>query len=109
MLSEMDVVRREEFEAIKAMAEIAREENERLASRIARSRRRSRSSGTKSGGCRRADQRMCREADRPQVVQPPEIAPSLPRPVTLAVDKVQRCLQLVPAIWFVEGARRPGS
>jgi BMFP domain-containing protein YqiC len=34
-LSEMDVVRREEFEAVKAMAEAAREENARLAARIA--------------------------------------------------------------------------
>ena len=35
MLREMDVVRREEFEAVKAMAEKAREENERLEARIA--------------------------------------------------------------------------
>ncbi|MEO0810750.1 MAG: accessory factor UbiK family protein [Pseudomonadota bacterium] len=35
-LAEMDVVRREEFEAVKAMAEKAREENEELAARIAR-------------------------------------------------------------------------
>lgn len=34
-LAEMDVVRREELEAVKAMAEKAREENERLAARIA--------------------------------------------------------------------------
>ena len=33
--SEMDVVRREEFEAVKAMAEKARAENERLEARIA--------------------------------------------------------------------------
>ena len=33
-LREMDVVQREEFEAIKAMAEKARAENERLESRI---------------------------------------------------------------------------
>ena len=33
-LSEMDVVRREEFEAVKAMAEKARAENERLEARI---------------------------------------------------------------------------
>lgn len=35
VLAEMDVVRREEFEAVKAMAERAREENERLALRLA--------------------------------------------------------------------------
>ena len=35
MLREMDVVRREEFEAVKAMAEKARAENERLEARIA--------------------------------------------------------------------------
>ena len=35
VLADMDVVRREEFEAVKAMAEKAREENERLAQRIA--------------------------------------------------------------------------
>lgn len=34
-LTDMDVVRREEFEAVKAMAEKAREENERLAARLA--------------------------------------------------------------------------
>ena len=34
-LADMDVVRREEFEAVKAMAEKARAENERLASRLA--------------------------------------------------------------------------
>lgn len=35
VLADMDVVRRDEFEAVKAMAEKAREENERLAARIA--------------------------------------------------------------------------
>jgi BMFP domain-containing protein YqiC len=35
VLREMDVVRREEFEAVKAMAEKAREENEKLEARIA--------------------------------------------------------------------------
>ena len=35
MLRDMDVVSREEFEAVKAMATRAREENEALASRIA--------------------------------------------------------------------------
>ena len=35
MLSGMDVVRREEFEAVRDMAILAREENERLAQRIA--------------------------------------------------------------------------
>ncbi|MGI9411816.1 MAG: accessory factor UbiK family protein [Hyphomicrobiaceae bacterium] len=35
VLADMDVVRREEFEAVKAMAERAREENERLAKRLA--------------------------------------------------------------------------
>lgn len=35
ILADMDVVRREEFEAVKAMAEKAREENERLEARIA--------------------------------------------------------------------------
>ena len=35
MLREMDVVQREEFEAAKAMAVKAREENEQLAARIA--------------------------------------------------------------------------
>ncbi len=35
MLSGMDVVRREEFEALRDMAILAREENERLALRIA--------------------------------------------------------------------------
>ncbi len=34
-LREMDVVQREEFEAVKAMAEKAREENEQLAERLA--------------------------------------------------------------------------
>jgi BMFP domain-containing protein YqiC len=34
MLADMDVVRREEFEAVKAMAVKAREENEALARRI---------------------------------------------------------------------------
>lgn len=35
VLNGMDVVRREDFEIVKAMAEKARHENERLASRIA--------------------------------------------------------------------------
>jgi BMFP domain-containing protein YqiC len=35
MLRGMDIVQREEFEAVKAMAEKARAENERLAARIA--------------------------------------------------------------------------
>jgi BMFP domain-containing protein YqiC len=35
ILREMDVVQREEFEAVKAMAEKARAENERLEARIA--------------------------------------------------------------------------
>jgi BMFP domain-containing protein YqiC len=35
MLSGMDVVRREEFEALRDMAILAREENERLSARIA--------------------------------------------------------------------------
>lgn len=35
ILKDMDVVRREEFEAVKAMAEKARTENEALAARIA--------------------------------------------------------------------------
>lgn len=35
MLREMDVVSREEFEAVKAMAEKARAENEALAARVA--------------------------------------------------------------------------
>ncbi len=35
MLREMDVVQRDEFEAVKAMAERAREENDRLAGRLA--------------------------------------------------------------------------
>lgn len=35
ILREMDVVRRDEFEAVKAMAQRAREENERLEARIA--------------------------------------------------------------------------
>jgi BMFP domain-containing protein YqiC len=35
MLREMDVVQREEFEAVKDMAVKAREENERLAARVA--------------------------------------------------------------------------
>lgn len=35
MLRELDVVQREEFEAVKAMAQQAREENERLAQRLA--------------------------------------------------------------------------
>ncbi|MGI9422322.1 MAG: accessory factor UbiK family protein [Hyphomicrobiaceae bacterium] len=35
VLSEMDVVRREEFDAVKAMAEKAREENESLSRRLA--------------------------------------------------------------------------
>ena len=35
MLRELDVVQREEFEAVKEMAAKAREENERLAARIA--------------------------------------------------------------------------
>jgi BMFP domain-containing protein YqiC len=35
MLADVDVVRREEFEAVKAMAEKARAENERLAARLA--------------------------------------------------------------------------
>ncbi|MGI9520714.1 MAG: accessory factor UbiK family protein [Hyphomicrobiaceae bacterium] len=34
VLAEMDVVRREEFEAVKAMAAKAREENDKLAARI---------------------------------------------------------------------------
>lgn len=34
-LHEMDLVQREEFEVVKAMAEKAREENERLSARIA--------------------------------------------------------------------------
>lgn len=36
MLSDMDVVSREEFEAVKAMAEKARHENEELAARLAK-------------------------------------------------------------------------
>lgn len=35
LLADVDVVRREEFEAVKAMAEKARAENERLAARLA--------------------------------------------------------------------------
>lgn len=35
MLREMDVVRREEFEAVKAIAQRAREENDTLAARVA--------------------------------------------------------------------------
>lgn len=35
VLADMDVVRRDEFEAVRAMAEKAREENETLAARIA--------------------------------------------------------------------------
>lgn len=35
VLSEMDVVRREEFEAVKAMAQKAREENDALIERVA--------------------------------------------------------------------------
>jgi BMFP domain-containing protein YqiC len=35
LLNEMDVVQREEFEAVKAMAEKARAENERLEARLA--------------------------------------------------------------------------
>jgi BMFP domain-containing protein YqiC len=35
MLADVDVVRREEFEAVKAMAEKARAENERLAQQLA--------------------------------------------------------------------------
>ncbi len=35
LLNEMDVVQREEFEAVKAMAEKARAENEQLAARLA--------------------------------------------------------------------------
>ena len=35
ILKDMDIVRREEFEAVKAMAEKARAENERLEARIA--------------------------------------------------------------------------
>lgn len=35
VLNSMDMVKREEFEAVKAMAEKAREENERLIARIA--------------------------------------------------------------------------
>jgi BMFP domain-containing protein YqiC len=35
ILREMDLVQREEFEAVKAMAVKAREENERLAARVA--------------------------------------------------------------------------
>lgn len=35
VLSDVDVVRREEFEAVKTMAEKARAENERLAARLA--------------------------------------------------------------------------
>lgn len=35
VLSEMDVVRREEFEAVKAMAQKAREENDALIKRVA--------------------------------------------------------------------------
>ena len=35
ILREMDVVRRDEFEAVKAMAQRAREENEKLEARVA--------------------------------------------------------------------------
>lgn len=35
VLNDLDVVQREEFEAVRAMAEKAREENERLARRLA--------------------------------------------------------------------------
>ena len=35
VMREMDIVKREEFEAVKAMAGKAREENERLAARLA--------------------------------------------------------------------------
>ena len=35
VLRELDVVQREEFEAVRAMAQLAREENERLAERLA--------------------------------------------------------------------------
>lgn len=36
MLADLDLVSREEFEAVKAMAAAAREENDRLAARVAR-------------------------------------------------------------------------
>lgn len=35
ILREMDVVRREDFEAVKEMAQLAREENEKLKARVA--------------------------------------------------------------------------
>ena len=35
MLRDLDVVKREEFEAVKEMAQLAREENEALAARVA--------------------------------------------------------------------------
>ena len=38
VLRDLDVVQREEFEAVKAMAQKAREENERLKARISRAR-----------------------------------------------------------------------
>jgi BMFP domain-containing protein YqiC len=46
MLADMDLVHREEFEAVKAMAAKARSENERLETRLAELERRSKPDGT---------------------------------------------------------------
>ncbi|HUU24854.1 MAG TPA: accessory factor UbiK family protein [Methyloceanibacter sp.] len=49
VLRDLDVVQREEFEAVKAMAQKAREENERLKARIAALEAAAAKSGAKSG------------------------------------------------------------
>jgi BMFP domain-containing protein YqiC len=46
MLADMDLVHREEFEAVKAMAAKARSENERLEARLTELERRSKPDGT---------------------------------------------------------------
>jgi len=49
MLRDLDVVQREEFEAVKEMARLAREENEALKARIAALEAKGQRSGEKSG------------------------------------------------------------
>ncbi|HSR71454.1 MAG TPA: accessory factor UbiK family protein [Kiloniellales bacterium] len=64
ILSQMDLVTREEFEVVKAMAAEARAEQERLAERVAALEAERKRSGAKSGGAKRAGGRSARASER---------------------------------------------
>ena len=61
ILTDLDVVRRDEFEAVKAMAEKARIENERLAARIAELESQKKSDGFTWRGFRSEERRVGKE------------------------------------------------